>query len=119
MINKLIESLRNQLTALQQSTMPLPQVIRIKEFFPVENAVTIEFQQAKTGIHTPMDSYGQHKFPLAHRGDISESMGPQPGDLGLLLYTGSQYKKGIVLLTHTSGGEKAMTYTPVRGGWAS
>lgn len=118
MIKKEIQALQNQINTLRQQTMAVPRPVRIKEYFPNENKVTIEFTGiANRNTATPKNDIGDFKFPLGHRGDISESLAPQKGDLGLLMYSGTQYKRGYVLLSHSEGGDDAMTYVPIRGVW--
>lgn len=113
------ENLERQIAQSMQSVMGPPKLITIKEYFPQENAVTIVFEGKGTPSgEVPTNKTGEVKFPLGYRGDITESMAPQPGDTGFLFYTGMQYKRGFVLLTNTDGGDKAMQYVPVRGSWA-
>jgi hypothetical protein len=120
MIKNQLKAINAKIESLSQLVMNPPRSIRVKEFFPTENAVTIQLMGAGSefGGRTPKGVSGDHKFPLGYRGDVSVSMAPQPGDIGLLFYTGFQYKTGFVFLSHTPGGENATTYTPVRGSWA-
>ena len=119
MIKQALQKLEGQIAAMGQLMMHPPRSVRIKEFFPQENAVTVQFINAlnEFGGATPADLSGDQKFPLGYRGDVSESMSPQPGDIGQLFYSGFQYKRGFVLLTHTEGGGEAMSYVPIRGSW--
>tara|TARA_R110002126_G_scaffold183202_7_gene331762 strand:+ start:30 stop:386 length:357 start_codon:yes stop_codon:yes gene_type:complete len=106
------------LGSISQAVMHRPRSIRIKEFFPIENAVTVQIIGKGSNGKTPISANGDHKFPLSYRGDVSSSMAPQPGDIGLLFFTGMQYKTGFVLLSHTPGGLYVNTFTPIRGLWA-
>ncbi len=111
--------LERKIVQTTQSVMGPPKSARIKEYFPVENAVTISFTgSGVTAGEVPTDANGEVKFPLGYRGDVSESIAPQPGDTCLVMYTGMQYKRGFVLIANTEGGDKAMQYVPVRGNWA-
>ena len=128
MIKKELKRLDGLVQSLRQQTVQTPRLVTIKEYFPKENAVTIQLvgTGSEFGGVTPrkidntrkIDNISDFKFPLGQRGDVSESLAPQPGDTGLLFYSGFQYKTGFVLLTHTEGGDEAMAYVPIRGGWA-
>tara|TARA_Y100000310_G_C20188460_1_gene581402 strand:+ start:147 stop:512 length:366 start_codon:yes stop_codon:yes gene_type:complete len=113
------DDLNRRITSATQTVMGPPKLVRIKEYFPQDNAVTVIFEgKGVTAGLTPTTSSGEVKFPLGYRGDVSESMAPQPGDLCLIFFTGMQYKRGFALLTNTEGGSRAMQYVPVRGNWA-
>ena len=120
MIQKEIKRLEGSLKALGQNVMQVPKKVRIKEFFPKENAVTVHFVDTGDSVlgDVPKEQQEDYKFALGYRGDVSESMSPQPGDIGFLFYTGMQYKRGFVMLSHTTGGEEANSYVPIRGSWS-
>ena len=120
MIKNQLDRLAEQIAMLAQTVMHPPRTIRIKEFFPRENAVTVQFvnSEGDIGGASPPGVDGDHKFGLGYRGDVAEGMAPQPGDLGFLFYTGFQYKRGFVLLSHSTGGDEAFAYTPIRGNWS-
>lgn len=113
-VNAKLESLLQNVTYIQK--------VRIKEYFPFENQVTVNVID-KGGsfdgltITTIRDNTPQ-RFPLGYPGHVSESMPPQPGDMGFLVYTGAQHKTGFVLLGYSPGGHRSSKYIPVRGAWA-
>lgn len=96
------------------------QPIRIREYFPVENAVTIQIVNStrELGGTTARARDSERKYPLGYRSDFAELVAPQPGDPGLLFATGRQGSAGFVLLTHSPGGDNSRSYVPVRGSWA-
>lgn len=119
MIKNQLRAINARIDSLAQAVLNVPRSVRIIEYFPTENAVTVQLIGAtnEVGGATVKGASADHKFPLGYRGDVSVSMAVQPGDIGILFYTGFQYKNGFVLLAHTPGGDDATTYTPVRGGW--
>ena len=119
MIEKRFKEIEGLIHTLKQQILVAPRHVVIKEFFPTLNRVSIQFVD-KNGNpgEVPKNQQGDHLFPLGYRGDVTESLSPQPGDGGLLFYAGWQYKNGFVLITHSEGGDEAMTYVPTRGGWA-
>lgn len=118
MIQKELQSLKAQIEHLRQQVALPPKLVRIKEYFPAENSVTIQFIENGRPGDVPQGKNKDFKFPLGYRGDVSEGLSIQPGDTGFLMYSGWQYKGGFVLLAYTEGGDEAMSYVPVRGGWA-
>jgi len=107
--------------SLQQNATYI-QRVRIKEFFPENNSVTVRVIDNQSSLDgstvTDQMSGTDYQFPLGYRGDVSESMAPQPGEVCYLIHSGSQYKTGFVILAYSPGGDRAMKYTPLRGGWA-
>lgn len=120
MIKHELRKLEARIASLAQQVMHPPKAIRVKEYFPQENTVTVQFigQGETFGGDIPKGALGDHHFSLGYRGDISEGLSPQPGDAGFLYFTGFQYKKGYVLLSYTEGGDEASTYVPIRGSWS-
>lgn len=119
MVKREFDAFKRQLMTKLDSTMKAPAVVRVLEYFPKENAVTIQVANStltKDGVGG-MDFPEGTKFPLGQRADISESMSPQMGDLGLLFYSGSQMNTGFVLLSYNGGTQLTNTYVPIRGGW--
>lgn len=120
MIRNELARLRGEMDSLSQLVLHPPRQVRIKEYFPKDNTVTIQFVNAfdDNGGASLAGPNGDHRFTLGYRGDISESMSPQPGDLGLLFYTGFQIKRGFVLISHSEGGLESSNYVPIRGNWS-
>lgn len=116
---KEIEQLKSAIKSSMQRTMHAPKLVRIKEYFPEENAVTVQVVGVTSdfGGAVSRNISGEQKFALGYRGDVSEGVAPQPGDLGYLFFTGMQYKNGFVFLAHSEGGEKSSSYVPIRGAW--
>lgn len=116
---KEINELKTMIKAANQRVMHAPKLVRIKEYFPQENAVTIQLigKGDDFGGAVSKNIGGEQRFALGYRGDVTEASAPQPGDLGYLFFTGMQYKNGFVLLAHSEGGEKASSYVPIRGAW--
>jgi hypothetical protein len=119
MIKRELDNLKRQISMKLDSAMKAPIQIRVLEYFPKENAVSIEVANSTLnaggsgGLAFPQGS----KFPLGQRADLSELMSPQVGDLGLLFYSGSQMSTGFVMLSYNKGTEQTNKYVPIRGTW--
>lgn len=104
---------------LTQLSMQAPVPVRIKEWFPQENRVTVQII-AKGDPELDNTTIEGVKFPLL--GPTHQNMGSMSIVAGrteaLLFYPGMQIRKGYVTLAHTSGTEASVTYSPVRHSWA-
>jgi hypothetical protein len=115
-----IKRLESLIGSVMQQVMQLPKPIRIKEWFPKENMVTviISGDTIGDGGEVIKGKVGDTKFPLLLPGRGAEDIAPQPGESGMIFFIGSQYKKGFVMMGHEEGGDEAMSYVPIRGSWA-
>jgi hypothetical protein len=111
---------RTQLEKIQaQSTHvgarpPIPVIV--KDVYRKENLVTVKLASDDPSID------GQEiagvKFPIMAPIEMSVGMLVKPGVRGMLFTYGYQISKGYVMLSHTEGTLKSVTYEPIRHSWA-
>lgn len=98
------------------SGIQAPILVKIMKWYPAENAATVQIIRSEGLANYDV---GDTKFPFLGPGHVNISANSiVAGEtVALLYFTGTQIKKGYLQLAHDEGGDRAVTYAPIRFSW--